>query len=240
MIIYLITNKVNQKIYIGKTKESLRRRWVVHRSHAKTRAHTPLHKAIRKYGEHNFTLEIVSNHSSIEEMDKAEIETIKKFNSNDKSIGYNLTSGGDGAPIGNTFMKGHHHTKKTRKLMSVSHTGLKHGPMELERKNKISQALTGIVRGPMSEEMKREKSISTKKSWKERRKKYGVLGSARTRQATYLKTSCVICESEIIYKPNGINWVPKTCCPECYSELRKRILIDHTKKSNNFFKEIVI
>jgi group I intron endonuclease len=173
MIVYLITNRINQKIYIGKTKESLRRRWVVHISHAKTRAHTPLHNAVRKYGEHNFTLEIISNHNSIEEMDKAEIEAIKKFNSNDKSIGYNLTSGGDGAPIGNTFMKGHHHTKKSRKKMARAHKGLELGPQGTDHRDKISRALTGIVRGPMSEEMKREKSISIKKSWEERRKNMG-------------------------------------------------------------------
>jgi hypothetical protein len=157
-------------------------------------------------------------------MDKAEIEAIKKFNSNDKSIGYNLTSGGDGAPIGNTFMKGHHHTKKSRKKMARAHKGLKLGPQGTDHRDKISRALTGIVRGPMSEEIKREKSISTKKSWEERRKKYGSLGSTQTRSPQHRKTVCVICDTEISYRPNGIKWVPKTCCPECYSELRRRIL----------------
>lgn len=223
MIIYLITNKVNNKIYIGKTIESLRRRWVVHRSHAKTRAHTPLHKAIRKYGEHNFVLEVISSHNTVEEMDNAEIDAIKKFNSNDKKVGYNLTSGG-GAPIGNSFMKGHRHTKKTRKKMAKAHRGLKFGTYGIERRKKISQALIGIVRGPMPEEIKLEKSTSTKNSWKERRKKYGVLGSSRTRQATFLKTSCAICGSEIVYKPNGKNYVPKTCSPDCLTTLRRNII----------------
>ena len=54
--IYKITNKVNNKIYIGKTMTSIEKRFQEHiRESRKERAENrPLYRAIRKYGKREF------------------------------------------------------------------------------------------------------------------------------------------------------------------------------------------
>jgi hypothetical protein len=55
--IYMITNIVNNKKYIGQTISSIEHRWDQHTSNARryTNKCRYLENAIRKYGEHNFT-----------------------------------------------------------------------------------------------------------------------------------------------------------------------------------------
>ena len=69
--IYLIKNNVNNRHYVGQSKD-IERRWNEHRhSTFNTNAtdyETPLHRAIRKYGIENFAfeiLEVVPNHSEL-------------------------------------------------------------------------------------------------------------------------------------------------------------------------------
>lgn len=57
--IYKITNKVNNKVYIGKTERNIKIRWKEHCSHINVYPNIPLYRAIRKYGKDNFTIEIV-------------------------------------------------------------------------------------------------------------------------------------------------------------------------------------
>lgn len=88
MIIYKITNLVNNKIYIGQTTSTLEKRWKEH-----CKRGFLLTKAIKKYGEENFIYEALCNCNSIEELNLKEVE----FISLEKSIspnGYNLNSGG--------------------------------------------------------------------------------------------------------------------------------------------------
>lgn len=140
MQIYLITNKVNGKYYIGKTTGTLKDRWKCHKCNAKTRPRVPINFAIALYGAESFTMETISTHKTIEELNQAEIEAIKKWKSNDKRFGYNLTPGGDGAPIGNKFMEGHRHSEESKAKMAASHTGLKYGSMPASQREKISQS----------------------------------------------------------------------------------------------------
>jgi group I intron endonuclease len=112
--IYEIVNKVNGKIYIGQTTMSLAKRWVCHKSCAKHRsAYSILHKAIRKYGPENFTIEIVTTASSKEELDRLEQTYIEGFGGIGPN-GYNSMSGG--------VVSGKH-SDSTRKKMSESHKG---------------------------------------------------------------------------------------------------------------------
>jgi group I intron endonuclease len=171
MQIYLITNKINNKHYIGKTIGTLKHRWNDHVSNAKRRPTTSLRRAINKYGADQFTIETLSTHDTLESLNNAEIGAIKKWKSTDPTLGYNLTPGGDGAPVGNTYMKGHHHSETSRGKIAQGHTGLKYGPMKPAQKNKISKALTGIIRGPMPEKRKKELSNSIKESWQTRERK---------------------------------------------------------------------
>lgn len=96
-LIYKITNKCNNKIYIGKTIYTLDTRWYQHKNNAfnnnSPSYNYKFYKAIRKYGIENFNIEI------IEEIDNSKLNEreqywIKYFNSVDD--GYNTTYGGEG------------------------------------------------------------------------------------------------------------------------------------------------
>lgn len=95
-LIYKITNNINNKIYIGQTRNSLGRRWTEHKRDAKKNPDSALiHKAMAKYGIENFSIEIVEDNLTNEELNEREQYWIKKYDSfNNKEKGYNLTSGG--------------------------------------------------------------------------------------------------------------------------------------------------
>ena len=106
--IYKITNKINNKIYIGKSI-NIKERWSEHIRESllseekwnlnKRGEQTPIHKAIRKYGKDNFIFEVIEECTK-EELNNKEIKWISYFNSTSSDIGYNLTLGGDGYNCG--------------------------------------------------------------------------------------------------------------------------------------------
>lgn len=90
--IYKIQNIENNKIYIGQSID-IAQRWREHRSDALiNRDNSILHKAIKKYGEFNFSYEIIEECSK-EKLDEREIYWIQYYNSMIPN-GYNQTSGG--------------------------------------------------------------------------------------------------------------------------------------------------
>ncbi len=93
--IYKITNQINGKVYIGKTHKNINKRWNEHIRDSKkeSRKNRPLYKAINKYGEENFKIELIEETYNPE---KREIFWIKHFKS--FHYGYNATKGGDGRP----------------------------------------------------------------------------------------------------------------------------------------------
>lgn len=93
--IYCITNKVNDKKYIGSTNEPARR-WMEHLQGARLNSMKtydyPLQRAIRKYGEHNFTFDIIEEVELSIEVPIREREQIIRFNSlTNEGHGYNQT-----------------------------------------------------------------------------------------------------------------------------------------------------
>lgn len=117
MYIYKITNNINGKIYIGKTVKSIERRFWEHKNNAKKGRKTALYNAIRKYGEDNFSIEIICNCNTLEELNEKEIYYINKFNSSKSKYGYNLTSGGDGGPIRKGKSNSDYQKNKIREYM---------------------------------------------------------------------------------------------------------------------------
>lgn len=91
--IYKITNLTNGKIYIGKTSESIEKRWKQHIRDSKKRKNEkrPLYDAMNKYGINNFKIETIEETSI---PDKREVYWISFYNSYHN--GYNATLGGDG------------------------------------------------------------------------------------------------------------------------------------------------
>ena len=96
--IYKITNKINGKCYIGKTLQTIEKRWQEHKKEAnKTRSQDrPLYRAINKYGIENFEIQIIEEIQNVLEININEREKywIEYFQSFKK--GYNATCGGDG------------------------------------------------------------------------------------------------------------------------------------------------
>ena len=93
IVIYKAQNKVNGKIYIGKTNNLPKRI----REHTRYDVHNGLifHKAIEKYGEENFEWEIIDSTEDFQKANELESYYIKEYNSF-KPNGYNMTFGGDG------------------------------------------------------------------------------------------------------------------------------------------------
>ena len=85
MVIYKITNLVNDKIYIGQK---------LHDSSDYLGSGKLIKRAIRKHGRENFTKDILEHCTSKEHLDEREKFWIKELNSRDSLIGYNISSGG--------------------------------------------------------------------------------------------------------------------------------------------------
>lgn len=87
----------NGKIYIGKTKNSIEQR--AGYNGCRYGMNTLVGRAIHKYGWINVVKEILVDDLTEQEANKEERRLIKQYNSTDKSIGYNLTRGGDGGVL---------------------------------------------------------------------------------------------------------------------------------------------
>jgi group I intron endonuclease len=101
MLIYKVTNKLNGKIYIGKTKQTLSKRKARHYECAKHQSDTNFHSALRKYPKDVFLWQIEKECKDENELNEYEIYSINKYDT--YKNGYNMTEGGDG---GRTYKKG--------------------------------------------------------------------------------------------------------------------------------------
>lgn len=134
--IYVITNTINGKRYVGKTVKTIEKRF---NEHMRCGGDAPrLHSAIKKYGRDAFivrTLCVVSNGPDLNKAEKFFIGHCKTRAWLGES-GYNLTPGGDGI-LGGVHhprygikpedhpMFGRTHTPEARKRMSESRLGEK-------------------------------------------------------------------------------------------------------------------
>lgn len=169
-IVYLYRNTINDKIYIGQTLDEKRRK----RKHKYARDNYPFHNAIRKYGYDKFEYKVLFYTSSKSKerlkviIDALEIYYIRKYNSTDKNIGYNLAKGGDGTvgvvltketkdKISATKRSQHlHHSKERKEYMSKINTGRVFSP---ESRVQLSNSRSGI---PVSKDTKIKISNSLK------------------------------------------------------------------------------
>lgn len=118
MVIYKVTNKVNNKIYIGQTTTTFEIRKATHIRELKlNRKNSYFYNSIKKYGIENFEWEIIEKCDSIDELNLAEEWYIRKFDS--YYNGYNMTFGG-GNNCGYKFSEEH------RRKLSEAHKGSKH------------------------------------------------------------------------------------------------------------------
>lgn len=145
--IYKITNKLNNKIYVGQTWVSIKERFRKH-AHISSGC-VKLQRAICKYGKDNFIVEQIVVCSSQEVADYLECFFIEKYGSIEN--GYNTLIGGK-----TNSRKGIKASEETRAKLSKSATGRK---LSDETKNKLSKIAMGRV---FSEEHRLELSEAKK------------------------------------------------------------------------------
>lgn len=137
MIIYKVTNLVNNKIYIGQTSQSLKRRQSRHLSSAFSNdSNYAFHKAIRKYGKENFDWEIIDNSETQEELNEKEIYWIKFYNSFSEH-GYNMTLGGNGSSGYKMSEESIQKTLDTKLRNGSTNSGSKHPNSKLTEEDVI-------------------------------------------------------------------------------------------------------
>lgn len=183
MYIYLITNLINGKIYIGQhAKDNLDWYWRENVKSALRGSNKKrlLYRAIRKYGPDNFHIIPWSNPESKQQMDLLEQFFIKTLRCRDKDIGYNITEGGGGTlgyrhteeakrkMSGYKHSLGHSRSQETRKKIAIAKTGTK---LSEETKNKISKKAKGRIKPPVSAVTREKLRILKINYWKQ---KHGV------------------------------------------------------------------
>ena len=146
--IYKTINLINGKIYIGQhiAKEFEAEKYLG--------SGILLHKAVKKYGKENFKVILLESCDSKEQLDDRERYWILTLNSQEQSIGYNLTSGGEGNNGG--MFKGHKHsTKSLNKISKAMH--------EYNQKYRAGKKMTDIcpnfVNGMKGKEAKNKDCI---------------------------------------------------------------------------------
>lgn len=137
--IYMTTNNINGRKYIGQKKSNtfLNEKYLG--------SGKILKQAIELYGKENFSVQLLCECESKEELDRMEIYYISKYNAKDSREFYNICKGGEAGPGGDKF-RGHRHTKETKELMSKNRSGeknsnygnhWKYNEVQLENRRKL-------------------------------------------------------------------------------------------------------
>jgi group I intron endonuclease len=193
MEIYKIENKINSKIYIGKTVNFEKRKEAHIAKAVKYNSKFAIHRAIRKYGAENFTFEIIESNIESNNINEKEIYYISLFESFTK--GYNMTKGGDGGDTshlrkpGSTAsfgMKGKSHSNETKEKQSIARQNYWYNISEEEKQKRFKygednpmfgKTPTNAIKVEIDDIIYNSKSEASRvlsKSWKTIEKKYNV------------------------------------------------------------------
>lgn len=92
--IYLTTNKINGKRYIGKKNYDKKELWKNYLGSG-----IALKNAIKKYGKENFSKEIIEECKTRDLLNEREKYWIEKYNATNDDLFYNIALGGDGGNV---------------------------------------------------------------------------------------------------------------------------------------------
>jgi group I intron endonuclease len=179
--IYLITNKINGKQYVGQTTRSVAKRWAGHLCDAKRGFAYPICHAIRKYGADGFSVEEIARAKSLKQLNFLEPLYIKYYDSL-KPTGYNLASGGKNHVIhsdtrvkissankGNQYCKGRVLSDETKAKIGIANKGRpshrkgkKHSPESIEKMRIASRGNQNSKGAIRSEETRAKISAARK------------------------------------------------------------------------------
>lgn len=155
MIIYKITNLLNNKVYVGQTTKALDERWKQHKRNIREGRKYHLYNAIRKYGIDNFKVEVIDKAESFIDLSLKEIFWIQFYNTTNRKFGYNDTFGGEGGiPTKETRLK----ISKSRKGISPKEGTGKKISIALKDywKNHIKEGPSLEIRNQIAETLKRK------------------------------------------------------------------------------------
>ena len=155
--IYKTTNLVNNKIYIGQHRGA-------YLDENYLGSGKLLAAAINKYGKGSFKCELLELCADKTALDQKEKEYIKKYNSQNNEIGYNISEGGQGGDLGSVArshisesLRGIPKSLEHRKKLSEANKGKR---LPESQKEKISKGNKGKI---LSAETKEKMSVSAKK-----------------------------------------------------------------------------
>lgn len=178
--IYLVTNRVNGKIYVGQHKKQ-------QFDSSYKGSGNLIRQAIKKYGKDKFDVVMIDTADTKEELNQKEVFYIETLNCKDHNIGYNIADGGGGGNLNvecywkhnempdemkqkmSIAAKKRYEDPEERRKCSENHadfSGEKH-PMygkhhTEEARRKISEAAKSRK---LSDETKEKKSKSLKERW---------------------------------------------------------------------------
>lgn len=157
MNIYKVTNKLSGRAYIGQTVRPVAERWKRHLYAAERGSKkAAIHAAIRKYGAHSFTVEVLSTCSDREQLDDAESYFIDLMQTLSPD-GYNLRTGGHRykytAEVREKMAaakrgKPHRHSPEAIAKLRASHKGkvISQAQREKARANQLGKRLSAETR----------------------------------------------------------------------------------------------
>lgn len=231
--IYKITNNINNKVYIGQTKQKLSTRIYGHMSFVKADNKRHLYQAIRKYGKDQFSVSIVEECDN-QLLSDREKYYISLYNATDPEHGYNMTAGGESLDF--TKFKTDYPDKYK------------------ERNEKISKALQGRKQSKESVEKRRLSMIGKRHSTEARQKmsasrkgksfKKHTPTSQETKEKIRLKMIGKVQSKETCAKRaaamhqlhwfnNGLGCVRATECPEGYVPGRLKVQFSQQGRINS-------
>lgn len=118
--VYKITNSINNKIYIGQTTETLKKRFKRHTGYQLNMDYaSKLHRAMKKYGIDKFSIELIEECDSQEELTEKEYYWINKLNTINE--GYNINNSGN--KCGGDTLSNHPNKKEISKKISDTKLG---------------------------------------------------------------------------------------------------------------------
>lgn len=138
-LIYLVTNLINGKLYVGQTCRTWKRRWDLHCWKAENNKDgNYFANAIKKHGLENFFMEEITTVKGRAEANKLETFFIRWYDTMDRTRGYNCTSGGDGGFL---------FSDESREKLSISQKALER-KMTPENKEALIKRNLGSKRPP--------------------------------------------------------------------------------------------
>ena len=222
--IYITTNLINGKIYIGKHRKcEFDEKYIGSGKY--------LCNAIKKYGKQNFTCNIIDVADSIEQLNNLEKFYIKKYNSRNFNIGYNISIGGDGGDIYHTlsYSQQIHASGKGKVIVTDGIKDIKVCKSELDKYLQL-----GYVRG-MNPERRRKISESQRGKVipKHIREAISKKASGKIYVNNGISNKLIQPEELDIYIKNGFIRGMKPLCKEKYDKHILELSKSHMGKKQN-------